>query len=431
MRKSAPSETLPTAPEGVGDLLPPEASARRALTARILRTFELAGYELVVPPLFEHADVIARGTDGIDGRDLLRFVEPESGEVAVLPPDVTPQIARIVATRLAERPRPLRLCYEARVFRRTRGRARRHRQISQAGVECVGLPGPEGDAEVIALAARACEDAGLRGYRIELGELTLVRSVLESLPASARTLASEMLARKDLAALAAMLKERGANRDATRRVLALVEHTGDRSVLDRAAAAFPGKTAQAALRNLRAVTDRLTRAGLGERIALDLGEPRGLSYYTGVRFALLAAGPGEEVGGGGRYDSLLARYGAPATATGFALDLHHLQWALSASGRAAAVSRTSRVVVAGTDADGAHDAARRLRAAGVVAATLSRGTRSEALAYARAWGYHGVLMLARGSMRLMRVSDGRERSIAKLEARAIARHVGASREGED
>jgi ATP phosphoribosyltransferase regulatory subunit len=410
----------------MGDLLPPEASLRRALTARILRTFELAGYELVLPPLFEHAEVVARGTDGLDARDLLRFVEPESGEVAVLPPDVTPQVARIVATRLAARPRPLRLCYEARVFRRTRGRARRHRQLSQAGVECVGLPGPEGDAEVIALAARACGDAGLRDYRIELGELTLVASVLASLPPGARPLVSETLARKDPTALSTLLAARGASRDASRRVLALLDHAGDASVLERAASAFTRKPERAALDNLRAVTERLARAGLGPRVAFDLGEPRGLSYYTGVRFAVLAPGPGEEVGGGGRYDNLLSRYGAPAPATGFALDLHHLQWSLAVGGRPNGHARPTRVVVAGPDGNLARDLADKLRATGVAAATLTGSGRRAALAYARAWGYDGILMSARGSLRLLRVSDGRGRLLRGLDARSIASHLGTT-----
>ena len=84
-------------PKGMGDLLPPEAAIRRTLSLRVLHSFELHGYELVTPPVFEHAEVVERGNDTLDSRDLLRFVEPGSGEVAVLRPDITPQVARIVA----------------------------------------------------------------------------------------------------------------------------------------------------------------------------------------------------------------------------------------------------------------------------------------------------------------------------------------------
>lgn len=410
--------TPPTTPEGMGDLLPPEAATRRSLAARVLRTFERSGYELVTPPVFEHAEVLARGTDGLEARDLLRFVEPESGEVAVLRPDITPQVARIVATRLADRPPPIRLCYEGRVFRRTQGRARSHRQISQAGVECIGLPGADGDAEVIALAASACEGVGLASFRIELTEVTLVRSVLDAVAPELRARVSDALARKDAAELDAALPTRGS---ASRLVRALLDHCGDLERLESARRTFRGKQARAALDNLERVVERLVALGLEERIVLDLGEPRGLSYYTGLRFSILAAGPGEEVGGGGRYDALLARYGHPAPATGFALDLGHLQWTLAASGRALIDATTGpRLVVCGADRQRLDEVARRLRSAGFVAATLPARSAREALAFARAWGYHGALMLARGATRLLGSADGTMRSVSTLDPRRLA-----------
>ena len=111
------------------DLLPEEARRRRVLGRRVLAHFALHGYQLVTPPAFEFAEVLERGLGTLDPSDVLRFVEPESGEVAALRPDMTPQIARMVATRLEHEPRPIRLCYEGTVVRRRQGRARRHRQV--------------------------------------------------------------------------------------------------------------------------------------------------------------------------------------------------------------------------------------------------------------------------------------------------------------
>src|SRR6185369_5278011 len=105
-------------PAGMRDLLWPESGARRALGATLMRTFALYGYELVTTPPFEHADVLERGLAAVDRRDLLRFVEPETGEVALLRPDITPQIARIVASSLRARPGPWRLAYDGTVVRR-------------------------------------------------------------------------------------------------------------------------------------------------------------------------------------------------------------------------------------------------------------------------------------------------------------------------
>src|SRR5712691_2241336 len=161
---AAPNHPLPA---GMRDLLPPEAAQRRRLSRRLLDHFALHGYDLVTPPAFELAEVLERGLGTLDPRDVLRFVEPESGEVAALRPDVTPQIARMIATRLRDRPPPFRLSYEGTVLRRTSGRARKSRQIAQVGVELAGLGDAEGDLEVLELAADALRACGLQRFTID------------------------------------------------------------------------------------------------------------------------------------------------------------------------------------------------------------------------------------------------------------------------
>jgi ATP phosphoribosyltransferase regulatory subunit len=388
----------------MGDLLPPEAAARRALAGGVLQCFELCGYELVIPPVFEHAEVMQRGNDALDNRDMFRFVEPESGEVAVLRPDITPQIARIVATRLADHRPPIRLSYEGRIFRRQRGRARSHRHVSQVGVECVGLGEVEGDTEVLALAIRACEQVGLREFRVELSDIRLVRSLLQGVPEAARGALSDVLAQKDAAALAAIAKNRGVSRELALQLGALLECYGERDVLVAAQKRFRSPEAKAALRSLRLITDALHELGVGQRICFDLSETRGLSYYTGMRFCILARGPGEELGSGGRYDNLLARFGADLPATGFALDLGNLQWTLREQDGpdAAPAGAPLRVVVGGGDRRGRQAGAERLRAAGLVAAGLPDSDPTRCLAFARSWGYDAVVLLTRGSPRLLR-----------------------------
>jgi ATP phosphoribosyltransferase regulatory subunit len=404
-------------PKGMGDLLPPEAAERRALARKVLHVFELSGYELITPPVFEHAEVVARGNDALESRDLLRFVEPESGEVAVLRPDITPQIARIVATRLAKRPSPFRLCYEGRVFRRQRGRARSHRQVSQCGVECVGLGGVEGDTESIALAARACTEVGLRDFRIELSDIRLVRSLLDQVPEAARAAVTETMAAKDVTALAAVLHNCGIGKTLTGRLTALVGCYGGPEVLAEARKRFRWAEARKALGSLHELTRRLGALGLADRIGFDLGETRGLSYYTGVHFNVLAPGPGEALGGGGRYDSLLSRFGLDAPATGFALDLRNLQWTLHNAGVTVDAGSPTRVAVAGTDGACVARVADTLRAAGVVAATVP-GDPGAALAFAQAWGYDAALVVARGAPTLQLAAQD---DAAGLEAAEVER----------
>jgi ATP phosphoribosyltransferase regulatory subunit len=408
-------------PKGMGDLLPPEASVRRALSLRVLHSFELSGYELVTPPIFEHADVLQRGNDALESRDLLRFVEPESGEVAVLRPDITPQIARIVATKLNDHEPPFRLCYEGRVFRRQRGRARSHRQITQAGIECVGLPGVEGDTEVLALAIGACSAAGLAEFRIELSDIRLVRSLLEPLAVELRSSISEVLAQKDVASLRAIAKQASFPRELGAQLEALLQHYGDHEVLDSASKCFRSKAAQAALRNLRAITHRFQELGLADRICFDLSETRGLSYYTGMHFSVLAHGPGEALGGGGRYDTLLSRFGFDAPATGFALDLGHLQSTLPAGGRAIMAKSDIRVAVGGSDRRRVQSLAEQLRTADLVAATLPDIDAAHCLAFARTWGYDAVLTVTRSGIALLRVADGTEHALDRADPDRVRR----------
>lgn len=409
------------------DLLPPDAAARASLGSVLTRTFHAWGYELVTTPPFEHAEVLERGLETVDRRDLLRFVEPETGEVALLRPDITPQIARIVATRLAERPPPWRLCYSGSVIRQRRGRARTQRQIAQAGVEHVGGAGEEADAEVIALAAAAMEAAGLTELTIELHLVGLTRAALAEVPESVRSAAEVALSRKDGAELEGILRGAGASETARRRLRGAADLYGGIEVLDHAAHVF-GPGAASALDGLRSVVARLCERGLGPRLALDLGEVRDASYYTGVSFTILAPGPGEPLGSGGRYDRLVGRFGLDVPATGFGLDLANLEWALSAAGRAHAAPRPARVVVCG---DARERLAGVLREAGCVAAVLA-GSASSALDYARAWGYDAAVSAtdakpAMAAGEIVRTSDGDARALDLTALDALMRWARSER----
>ena len=406
-------------PAGMRDLLPPEAAARAWLAGRVTQLFEAWGYDLVTTPPFEHAEVIERGLETVDRRDLLRFVEPESGEVALLRPDITPQIARIVATRLSDRPPPWRLCYAGSLVRQRRGRARKQRQIAQAGVEHIGGAGEDADAEVVALAAAALEALGLERFSIELHLVGLTRAALAEIPEAARPAAERALVSKDRAELSRLLEASGAGRAERRTLLGAVELYGGAEVLGEARKVF-GPSARPALRGLEGVVDRLTARGLGDRLALDLGEVRDASYYTGASFTILAHGPGEPLGSGGRYDGLLARFGAPAPATGFGLDLSNVEWALASAGKPVAAPRPVRLVVAGAEREAV---AAELRAAGIGAAVVAARSPAQALDYARAWGYDATVMCRRGAREVRRVRDGEARTLEAGTLGALARWV--------
>jgi ATP phosphoribosyltransferase regulatory subunit len=381
-------------------LLPPEAQRRRRLAQRLLDHFVLNGYELVTPPAFELADVLERGLGALDPRDVLRFVEPESGEVAALRPDVTPQIARLAATRLMEKPPPMRLCYEGTVLRRRQERARRHRQILQAGVELLGVRGPAGDVEIMTLAVGSARAARLSSFVLDLGHADIARALLGELPLDQSTQLLQALAHKDGAALAQLARRAGKGQALVDALSELPRLHGDRAVWKEAERLLEKTPAAPALFALRDLWDRAAAEGLESFLRVDLGEVRGFAYYTGAIFHLFAEGPGEPIGSGGRYDDLLGRFGAPMPAAGFALDLDNLAWALRIRGEEERPA--PRVLVQSPRHASALCAA--LRTAGVGCAS---GPESDGPAYARAWGFSHVLDAPReGAPELLDTSTG-------------------------
>ena len=289
-------------PSGVRDFLPAAAARRRALAERVMAVFEAWGFARIITPVFECADVLERGLGDGGRAAAIRFVEPGTGEVVALRPDITPQIARVVATRMADVEGPIRLCYEGAVTRLAG--ALGQREILQAGIELIDAPEPEGDAEVLAVAAAALSAAGLPELRLDVGHVAPVRCVLAAAP-------DDEIRRQLLSALGH--KDRSALRRAAR---ALPEATAPLAealgglwgpaapTLARAQALpWPSHVADA-LAQLAAVLAAFTE--LADQpaltISVDLGDLRGFDYYTGVRFAGYAGGAPDAVLRGGRYD---------------------------------------------------------------------------------------------------------------------------------
>jgi ATP phosphoribosyltransferase regulatory subunit len=316
-------------PSGLRDLLPDHSAHLAELSARLQDVFSRFGYRRLFLPTLERLEVVERGLSAAALADVLKFVEPGSGEVVAIRPDITPQIARLYAARPDALPSPARLCYDGPVLRAREARAGRPREVYQAGVELLGAGGPEADAEMLVLLARALERVGLRGAVVEVGHARFAEAILlaAGIPGKGLAEAWDALARKDEAGLAQAAARARGPAGARAAVPALAGLYGD-GALSRARAlarAVPG--ARAALEEVEAVLRRARRRGV-DGVEVDLGETRGLGYYTGITFAGYAPGAGSTVAAGGRYDELLARFGRPDPAIGFAVDLEFATQAL-------------------------------------------------------------------------------------------------------
>lgn len=362
-------------PSGMRDLLPPKAAEQSRVGARVMKSFETFGYGRVWLPLFEYARVLER-TSSVVG-SALRFVEPESGEVVALRSDMTPQIARLVSTRYATAPRPVRLCYQGSVLRRRHERARTESQVIQAGVELVGKSGLGGDFEVLEVLAAAIGSTGLTKAVLDLGHAAIAQSLLKGVPAGSRQGLTDALSAKDSAEIARRAKSAGLDAGETRAFVALTDLHGDSAVWKEAERVLAGTTAYAAVLELRGLYEQVLAAGLFSEVVVDLGEVRGFNYYTGPLFHVLAFGPGEPIASGGRYDTLLPRFGLPNTpSAGFAVDINNLCWALETQG----VSHTGPKRVA-CSADVPQENVKRLRAKGAAVSVAAEDVAAFALAH--------------------------------------------------
>jgi ATP phosphoribosyltransferase regulatory subunit len=381
------------------DFAPGAAAARRRIAETLLRVFERWGYARVITPAFEYEDVLALGLGSAGREAAIRFVEPSSGQVVALRPDITPQIARLIATRFRDETGPLRLCYEGTVLRMDR-RARAQRELIQAGVELAGVDSPRGDAEVIALGAAALAAAGLERPTIDLGHLGLAREVLSALdlPGDALELARGRIAKRDRAGLGEVLRRARGPKAVVDFAAKLPELSGPPSILAMAAKAAPTPGIRKALENLEDVVRALEQRPIGARLHIDLGEVRGFDYYTGIRLQGFVAGASEPVLQGGRYDSLLARYGRPCPAVGFAVDVEATAGAIEAAGAPSPISvddeeRVGGVLIAGPPAQ-ALRLAEELRAEGRRVAVDYGALADGALdAYAQRWQFSEVVRL--------------------------------------
>ncbi|MCG6928422.1 MAG: ATP phosphoribosyltransferase regulatory subunit [Acidobacteria bacterium] len=350
-------------PPGVQCFVGDEARRRRRIEETVLSIFEGWDYEEIIPPLFDYADVFAgealsSKTYSFVGRD---------GSILALRPDFTSLLAKIAAGRLRDRPPPIRLYYSGEVVRYEPPRAGRQSELFQMGLEHLGGESRAADAEVLTIAAECLEGLGAEGFVLALGHVGVFTGLLagsgiegdrleglrERVEAKDARGVGRALARIDLAPGARGALER------------LTTLAGGLDVLDEATQALAGCPAAAsAVAELRAVAEAVRAAGLGSRLAVDLGEVRGLDYYTGLVFRAFVPGLGFEVGGGGRYDTLLARFGRPLPAVGFMLGLDRVALLLARQGGAPVSSSSPAEVVTGTDLGAALGVARAKRAAG-------------------------------------------------------------------
>ncbi|AJE04487.1 ATP phosphoribosyltransferase regulatory subunit [Geobacter pickeringii] len=374
-------------PKGVTDFLPEKADKIGYIEGKIRTVFELWGFRRVITPLLEFQDVMAAGLGEELKEKTFRFDDRQTGKLLAIPSDITPQVARIVATRMHGYPLPHRLCYNGRVLRHTELQSGRSREIFQSGVELIGLDSPEADAEMVAMAVEVLRSLGFERFKLDLGHVGFFRGIMDAidLDAPTRLALQEAIGKKDVSAVKLLVEPLSIPENAKEELLSLPRLFGGREVLEEAARIVTNAASKQALDNIAQVLDLLDIHGVSDYLTIDLGEIRGLDYHSGLTFEGFVTGIGEAVCSGGRYDNLTARYGFPAPATGFAFNILSLLSALERMPDVEA-SKTRDVLVFNLrdDRREALEIAQRLRALGYTTARdIIRREFDDSLAYAR------------------------------------------------
>jgi len=358
------SHRLVQVPPGVQCFLGDEARRRRSIEERVVNVFEGWDYEEIIPPLFDYADVFASQallpkTYSFVGRD---------GSLLALRPDFTSLLAKIAAGRLAGRPAPMRLYYSGEVLRYEPPRAGRQSELFQMGLEHLGGEPRAADAEVLAIAAECLDVLGVRGFVLALGHVGVFGGLLAGVALDPATLERlrERVEAKDPAGVRDALPAGAVPARVADALVRLTTLSGDPTILAEAETALAScPEARVALAELAKVAETLQLAGLGRGLTVDLSEVRGLDYYTGLVFRAYAPDLGFEVGGGGRYDTLLARFGRPMPAVGFMLGLDRLALLLERQGVRPEPPPRPAEVVSGHGLSQGLERAREKRAAGI------------------------------------------------------------------
>jgi ATP phosphoribosyltransferase regulatory subunit len=314
-------------PVGMATILPDAARHVRHLEAELLAHFNRFGYDEIILPTFEYLDVLMPGLEPSLLENSYKIVDRTTGRILLLRPDVTAQIARTVAMGMVGTHFPLRLSYRATVFRYEPEHAGRDREIFQVGAELIGADDPSADSEIIMLLIECLRQVGLRSFKISLGHVGFFKGLLirAGLSSEGQKRAEQAAARKDVPRLGEILSQERVTKRSAHRILDALELCGQAEVLSKGRVLAKGERPLIqALDRLAHVYRLLCETGFQEAVLLDLGEFRGFDYYDGIVFDVFTDGIGVELGGGGRYDHLIGRFGRNLPSTGFALSVDRL-----------------------------------------------------------------------------------------------------------
>lgn len=314
-------------PLGMRDTLPALFERKKQVRNQLADEISSWGYQYMATPTVEYYETVGSASAILD-QQLFKLLDKE-GHTLVLRPDVTTPFARVAASKLLNNS-PLRLAYEANVFRAQQREGGRPAEFEQIGVELIGDATMSSDAEVIALMIGALKRAGLKSFKVAIGHIGFVNSLfLEIVGNEERAnVLRRFLYEKNYVGYRNHVKDLNLSSIDKQRLLQLLNLRGDEKKIEEAVELVENEAGQKAAGDLKKLWNMLDAYGVTDEIKIDFNLVSHMSYYTGILFEVFAENVGFHIGNGGRYDQLLEKFASKTPATGFGIQLDRLIEAL-------------------------------------------------------------------------------------------------------
>ena len=315
-------------PDGIQEMLPPDAKAVEQLRQSILGLYDSWGYDLVMPAMVEFTDSLLTGTANSLQRKTFTLIDQISGKLMGVRSDMTPQVARIDAHQLSGSQQTSRLCYCGHLLHAQTDGLNPSRSPLQIGAEIFGNASIEADIEVVSLMLETMHRVNLHRVSIDLGHVGIFRSLFEQsgLDKSREAILFDMLQRKSIPELKSFLQQQDLTPVQRKQFCQLALLNGDVDIIQQAREIYQDSSEEckSALDHIESVARGIQQRYPDVLIHCDLSELRGYEYHTGLVFAAFLPGQGREIARGGRYDDIGSVFGVARPATGFSTDLLNL-----------------------------------------------------------------------------------------------------------
>ncbi|WP_069998109.1 ATP phosphoribosyltransferase regulatory subunit [Cellulosilyticum sp. I15G10I2] len=380
-------------PEGVKDYIGAEARLKEKVQNQIKQVFHTYSYNLIETPTFEYLDVFTLGEAGFQQTQLYNLINRQ-GELVALRSDMTRAIARVACTQNSNMPTPQRYAYVANSFRYPERYQGKLHEFTQAGIELVGNNSAEADAEVIKVAIEALKAAGVSQFTMHIGSSQFLEYMLSDigLGNNDKEEVYQAIEQKDAVKLKTILEASNIDKDTLAMLLELIQCAGKIDLLRSVKEKIACVRSKEALSYLENIYEILEEYGIHDFILFDFSLLSYGKYYTGIMFQAFTLDIGSAIVEGGRYDTLLCKFGRNLPAVGFGIHINLLLQKIIQHKPLTNLNRSRTLIVyTSSTRSAALEVADGFRKEGLVVENSFDETIEKALDYAKETGIGGVL----------------------------------------